>query len=63
MLLSVLCWILACFAFNVLFKRQKKCAFYVKVHVTAVADAVPLARGVRYLDRFSGYGPLVGHFK
>ena len=54
MLLSVLCWILACFAFNVLFKRQKVC-IYVKIHVTAVADAVPLARGVRYLNRFSEY--------
>ena len=28
------------------------------MRVAAVASAVPLARGVRYLDRFSAYGPL-----
>ena len=49
MVFSVLCGKLASLDFSLF-----------RVHVTAAASAVPLARGVRYLDRFSAYGPLYG---
>ena len=55
--LSTCCFTAASFVVYALLD-VKKCAFHVKVHVTAAASAVPLARGVRYLDRFCEYGPL-----
>ena len=41
------------------FSRSLKCAWNVKTHVASAACVVPLRGGVRYLDRFSAYGPLV----
>ena len=32
------------------------------MHVAAAASPVPLARGVRYLDRFCEYGPLASMY-
>ena len=56
--LSLLRSIAAPFVLYVLLASSLKCACHVKKYVAAVACAVPLAEGVRYLDRFSAYGPL-----